>query len=82
MDPGCHLFEQASGCQLHRDPSAGKCKFLTLVRWRGLLEQEDIPFRYTIISESLDMAGVKLRATWSKTRQANGVLLCRIKFQS
>ena len=72
VDKSCHLFELSSGCKLHRDPSAGKCKFLPLGRWRGLLEQEDIPLNYMVLSESLNMVGVELRATWAKTKQANG----------
>ena len=72
VDNGCRIFEQASGCQLHRDPTAGKCKFLALGRWKGLLEQDGIPLPYMVLSDSLDMVGVELKATWSKTRQANG----------
>ena len=72
VDKGCHLFEVASGCRLHRDPRTGKCKFLPLGRWRGLLEQADIPLNYMTISQTLDMVGVELHATWSKTKKANG----------
>ena len=75
VDKSCHLFELSSGCRLHRDPMAGKCKFLALGRWRGMLEQEDIPLSYMVLSESLDMVGVELRATWAKTRQANGEII-------
>ena len=28
VDRAMHLFEQASGCRLHRDPASKKCKFL------------------------------------------------------
>ena len=35
----CTLFEKSSGYKLHRDPASGKCKFLSLGRWRGILEQ-------------------------------------------
>ena len=55
VDNGCRIFEQASGCQLHRDPTAGKCKFLALGRWKGLLEQDGIPLPYMVLSDSLDM---------------------------
>ena len=75
VDKACQLFELSSGCRLHRDPSAGKCKFLALGRWRGLLEQEDLPLSYMVLSDSLEMVGVELRATWAKTRQANGEVL-------
>ena len=51
------LFEKASGCQLHRDPASKKCKFLALARWRGTLQQEDIPCSYMSISDHLEMLG-------------------------
>ena len=72
VDQACSLFEQSSGCQLHRDPALGKCKFLKLGRWRGTLSQEDIPLRYLVLSDSLQMVGVELKATWQQTRKANG----------
>ena len=72
VDSAMALFEQASGCKLHRDPATKKCKFLPLARWRGTLQQEDIPCQYMTISDHLDMVGVELRATWSHTRKANG----------
>ena len=33
IDKACTLFEKSSGCKLHRDPAAGKCKFMVLGRW-------------------------------------------------
>ena len=66
------LFETSSGCCLHRDPASKKCKFLPLARWRGTLQQTDIPCKYMTISDHLDMLGVELRATWVQTRKANG----------
>ena len=80
VDYGSSLFEKASGCLLHRDPSSGKVKFLPLGRWRGTLNQEDIPVNYIILSDHLDMIGVDLRATPTQTRKANGdILVDRIK---
>ena len=72
VDKAMSLFEQASGCKLHRDPANKKCKFLPLGRWRGTLSQEDIPCNYMTISDHLEMVGVELRATWAQTRKANG----------
>ena len=72
VDKACTLFEESSGCKLHRDPTSMKCKFLALGRWRGVLEQEDIPLRYMVLSDSLEMVGVELKATWSQTRKVNG----------
>ena len=72
VDRAMGLFEGASGCKLHRDPASQKCKFLPLARWRGTLEQTDIPCRYMTISDHLEMLGVELRATWGQTKKANG----------
>ena len=74
VDMAMTLFERASGCKLHRDPASKKCKFLPLARWRGTLQQEDIPCPcpYMSISDHLEMLGVELKATWTQTRKANG----------
>ena len=72
VDKAMQLFENASGCKLHRNPSSKKCKFLPLARWKGTLQQEDIPCAYMTISDHLDMLGVELRASWTQTRKANG----------
>ena len=60
VDMAMTLFEKASGCQLHRDPASKKCKFLPLARWRGTLQQEDIPCTYMSLSDHLEMLGVEL----------------------
>ena len=79
VDRAVALFESASGCKLHRDPSSKKCKFLPLARWRGTLEQTDIPCPYMTIRDHLEMVGVELRATWSQTKKANGdIVLVRV----
>ena len=80
VDKASNLFEKASGCVLHRDPSSGKCKVLLLGRWRGTVQQEDIPVNYVMISDHLDMVGVELKATNTQTRMANGdELVLRVK---
>ena len=71
VDQGSALFEAASGCILNRDPTSGKVKFLPLGRWRGTLSREDIPVKYIVISEHLDMVGVKLKASYLHTRKTN-----------
>ena len=71
VDNTCALLERSSGVKLHRDPAAGKVKFLVLGRWRGTLTQEDIR-QFIKISDHLDFVGVELRATFSQTRRANG----------
>ena len=75
LDLACTLFENSSGCKLHRDPAAGKCKFLALGRWKGTLQQEDVPLNYLVLSDSLEMVGVELKATWGKTRKTNGDMI-------
>ena len=71
VDKGSALFESASGCKLHRDPASGKVKFLPLGRWKGTLTMEDLPVKYILISEHLDMVGVKLKASFIQTRKVN-----------
>ena len=75
VDKAMSLFERASGCKLHRDPENKKCKFLPLGRWRGVLDQSDIPCNYMTISDHLEMIGVELRATWNQTRRVNGEIV-------
>ena len=72
VDTSLAMFEKASGCKLHRDPLNKKCKFLPLGSWRTTLKQEDIPCDYMTLSDHLDMIGVTLMATWTKTKKANG----------
>ena len=72
VDQASLLFEKACGCILHHDPASGKCKVLLLGRWRGTVQQEDIPVNYVMISDHLDMVGVELRATNTRTRMVNG----------
>ena len=72
VDKALSLFENASGCKVHRDPNNMKCKFLPLGRWRNTLQQSDIPCDYMTLSDHLDMVGVTLMASWTKTRKVNG----------
>ena len=67
IDKACTLFERSSGCRLHRDPAANKCKFLALGRWKGTLQQEDIPSNYMVLSGCM--------ASWVKTRKCNGDII-------
>ena len=72
VDMAMTLFENSSGCKLHRDPNTGKCKFLALGKWRGTLSQNDLPCNFFSLSDHLDMLGVTLMATYTTTRKANG----------
>ena len=72
VDRACTLFEMSSGCKLHRSPSSVKCKFLPMGKWKGVLEQQDIPLFYMVLTDSLDVVGVEFRATWAKTKKTNG----------
>ena len=68
------LFEAASGCELHRDPTSNKVKFLRLGRWRGTLQKEDLPpaCQYIAFSDFLDMLGLQLFASYRRTTKHNG----------
>ena len=74
-DEGAALFERSAGTKLHRDPLSNKCKFLPLGKWRMKLKQEDIPTPYMRLTDTLDMVGVQLCSTWTKTRMKNGETL-------
>ena len=65
VDQASLMFENASGCRLHRSANIDKCKFLSLSRWKGTLQQEDIPLPYLKLSDYLDFLGCKLYATYS-----------------
>ena len=71
VDQAAGLFEKSSGCLLHRDPVAGKCKVLALGRWKNSLQQEDIQFPYMKLSPQLSMVGVELASSWQATRKIN-----------
>ena len=82
VNKACTLLEGAAGVKLHRDPTAGKVKFLPLGRWKGVLQQEDLPnqCQFICVSDHLDFVGVELRATFSQTRRVNSEnLVSRVK---
>ena len=56
-------------------PASDKCKVLVLGRWKGVLQQEDIPLQYLKITDHLDYLGVKLYSDYTSTRKENGELL-------
>ena len=68
---GCSLLEHASGVRLHRDPASGKVSFLPLCRWRGSLQQEDIPFNFIRLTQELEFVGVTLTSNFTSTRKLN-----------
>ena len=71
VDKAAKLFESSSGCSLHRNPLTGKCKVLPLGRWKDSLQQEDIPFSYMKLCDTLAMVGVELAANWQTSRKVN-----------
>ena len=75
VDSACKLFERSSGCKLHRNPDTNKCKVLLLGRWKGVLDQEDIPLPYLRVTDHLDYLGCKLYSDYSTTRRENGEVL-------
>ena len=66
------LFETASGCKFHRDPSSQKCKITPLGEWKEWLTQETVPLPFLLVSDHLDILGVKIFESWSKTRHTAG----------
>ena len=77
VDKAARMFELSSGCSLHRDPITGKCKVLPLGRWKGSLQQEDIPFPYMKLCDTLAMVGVDLAGNWQASRKVNNDELLR-----
>ena len=75
VDEASYLFENASGCRLHRSPTSDKCTFLALSQWQGKLRQEDIPMTYLKLSQHLDFLGCLLYADYARTRRENGDIL-------
>ena len=74
------LFEMASGCKFHRDPASQKCKVTPLGDWKNWLNQESVPLPFLLVSDHLDILGVKIFESWSKTRhQAGNELKQKIK---
>ena len=79
LDAGVKLFEDASGSELHRDPTTKKCQLLTLGRW-SKWKQEQSPLEYLAVVEELNFLGVKLARSTSKSRALNGEeLVSRVK---
>ena len=72
IDRACTLFEKSSGCRMHRNPATEKCKVMVLGRWKGTLNQEDIPLPYLKLTDHLDYLGCKLYANYTTTRHENG----------
>ena len=66
------LFERASGCKFHRDPASQKCKVTPLGGWKEWLNQETVPLPFLLVSDHLDILGVKIFESWSKTRHKAG----------
>ena len=48
---------------------------MTLGKWKGTLQQEDIPLPYLKLTDHLDYLGCKLYANYTTTRKANGEVL-------
>ena len=68
------IFEQASGCRLHRNRETMKVKLMPLGGWHGKLRQQDLPdqCQHIAVTDQLDMLGMPLLATIRKTIKASG----------
>ena len=71
IDNSMRLFEEASGCRLHRDPESGKCNILVLGKW-STWSQNDIPLKFLKLTNNLNFLGVRLAKNASLTRSING----------
>ena len=83
VDQGSALFEAASGCHLHRDPTSGKVKFLPLGRWKETLTIEDLPVNYVAISDHLDTVGRWVSSSWPIIRKQRHltVMIFKLRFK-
>ena len=66
------FFEKASGCQFHRDPTSQKCKITPLGRWKEWMTQNAVLLPFLLVSDNLEILGVKIFDSWSKTRHTAG----------
>ena len=73
LDQTLSTFERATGSKLHRssDPSNQKCNLLALGRWTKWT-QADSPLDYMKVVDYINLLGVKLARTTTKTREING----------
>ena len=71
----CTKMEMASGVRLHRSVTKGKCRLLPVGSWRESLTQSDIPFDFVKISDTLNLLGVSLCATYRLTRKRNAEII-------
>ena len=69
------LFERASGCKFHRDPTSQKCKITPLGDWKVWLNQNTVPLPFLVVSDHLEILGVKIFEAWLTTRQTAGTEL-------
>ena len=70
LDNCLTLFEEASGCQFHRDPTSQKCKVMPLCAWKQWLTSVPLPF--LLVTDNADVLGVQIYEKWSETLRING----------
>ena len=73
LDTTLASFEAASGSRLHRsvEPTNQKCAALPLGRWAGW-SSADCPLDYMKVVDHINLLGVKLARTTSRTRELAG----------
>ena len=71
----CTKLELASGVKLHRSPESGKCKLLPIGKWASTLTQQDIPYNFIKLSDTLNVMGVKICANYRLTRVKNAEII-------
>lgn len=74
VDEETKIFERASGCELHRDPTSDKVKVMPIGNWKNTLHYRDMPPQcaHIKVSDYLDMLGVTLYPNKMETVRVNG----------
>ena len=73
VDDCLKLFESASGCKFHRNPSTQKCKVTLFGSWKHKFNQDNIPLKFLQVTDHLDILGVRLYENWRSTQKENGL---------
>ena len=68
-----YTIKRATGSKLHRftDPNNQKCSLLALGKWTRW-SQADSPMIYMKVVDSINLLGVKLAITTTRTKEING----------
>jgi hypothetical protein len=71
----CRELVQSSGVRLHRSADSGKCKLLPVGSWVNNVSQEDIPFDFICLTDTIICVGVRLCSNYFLSRTKNNDLV-------